>query len=115
MPHILTVDKDKGLDVRSLQEERHALFLPVSGDIDTLPIPRFAYVVLLGSKEERKLHVISLTILLHPGIEVVRRVVGRTRPTSVHRHGITLPVRQHRPRQHHIVVVMRRVVQRQVP
>ena len=113
--YVLAVDKDKGLDMRTLQEECDALALPVLWDIDTLLIPRLAHIVFLGGQEERELHVFLPPILLHPGIEVVRRIVGRSRPTSVNRHRITLVVRQHRPRQHHVVEVMYRVVERQVP
>ena len=69
----------------------------------------------LRRQEERELHVTLPPILFHPRIEVVRRVVGRARPTGVDRHRITLPVGQQRTGQHHIVVVTDGVAEGQVP
>ena len=98
MPHLYAVDIDGGLDMRTFQEERHTLVLPVAGDIDTLPVPRLADEMLLWREEEGELHITLTTVLLHPGVEVVRRVVGRTGPAGVGRHGIAFPVGEQRTR-----------------
>ena len=113
--HLPTVDIDDGLDMRPFQEKRHVHILPVARHIDTPFVPGLAHIVLLWCQEERKLHVTLPPILFHPGIEVVRRIIGRARPAGVDRHRITLPVGQQRPGQHHIIVVTDRVAEGEVP
>ena len=115
VPHLPAVDIDGGLNMGAFQEERHTLVSPVAGDIDALTVPRLADEMLLWCEKKWELHITLTTVLLHPRVEVVRRVVGRTCPAGIGRHGIAFPVGEQRPRQHHIVVVMRRIVEGEIP
>ena len=72
MPHPLAINEDGGLDMSTLQEERHALSLPILGDVDRTAIPGIADEVLLRRQEEGELDVALPTILFHPRVEVVR-------------------------------------------
>ena len=75
MSHLLAVDEDGGLYMRSFEEERDALSLPVLRYIDRAMIPRIAHVVFLRGEEEGELHIARLSISLHLGVIVIRRVV----------------------------------------
>ena len=109
------VHVDCRLDMRALQEQHHPPILPRRWHIHALLIPGIAHIVRLGCQEEGELHVTLHPILLHIGIEIVRRVVERARPLGLHRHRIALAVGQQRPWQHHIVIVMQGIAQRQLP
>ena len=113
--HGLAVDIDGGLNVGTLQIERDATVLPLSGHVDALVIPRRADIVTLGRQEERKLHLSLHAVLLHVGVEVVAGVVERARPLGVHADGITLAVGQHGTGQHDVVGETRGVADGEVP
>ena len=83
MAYVMTVDRDGGLDVRTLEEEGDTLAAPRLGNDDAATVDGFTHEVLIGREEERKLHLTSMAIRLHEGVEVIAGVVERTRPTRV--------------------------------
>ena len=115
MAHPLPVDIDRGLDVRTFQEERDALFAPFLGDIDVAPVPGMSHEMLLGGEEEGELHLPLHAILLHIGIEEEAGVVERARPLCLGSDGVALAVGEHRSGQHDVVGEVRGVVHRKVP
>ena len=114
MQDLLSVHEDGGLYMRPFQKQGDMLLLPGCRYIDMTTIPGLPHIVVLWCQEEGELQMLLLTVLLHIGIEIIGRVVERTRPTGVHRHGITLAIGKHRARQHHVVVVMCAVAYRQL-
>ena len=82
--YLLAVHVDGCLDVRTLQEQRDALVLHGLGDIGRAVVPGSTDIVALGGEEEGKLHLTLVAVTLHVGVEVVRRVVERTRPLSLY-------------------------------
>ena len=114
--NLLTVNEDRGLDVRTFEEEGDATTVVERGrHEDSTTIPSATSVVAVGRQEERELHLTSLAVLLHVGIEIETGVVERARPLRLCGNDVTLAVGEHRTREEHVVVVRSRIVEGQVP
>ena len=115
MAHSMSIHKDRRLNMWTLQKQRDALVSPVLRHIDRTSVPRLAHIVFLWRQKKWKLHLPFLSIGLHIGIEVIRRIIERARPLSVDIHVIALAVGQHRAWQHHKVCVSCRITDGEVP
>ena len=93
--HLMSVDKDGGLYVRTLQEERDALVTPFLGDIYIASVPCVTHILFLGCQKERELHLTLLPIRLHIRIIEIRRIIERTRPLGVDIHLVAFVVGEH--------------------
>ena len=113
--HLVAVHVDGGLDVGTLQEQHDALAFPFARHIHLALVPCRPHIVAFGRQEEGKLHLALGSVFGHVGIEVERRVVERACPLRVNPHGITLSVGQHRAWQHHVVVVVWRLANTELP
>ena len=68
--HLMTVDVDLCLNMRTLQIERYRQTAPITGHIDLATIPRRAHIVAFRGEEEGELHLSLHAVFLHIGIEV---------------------------------------------
>ena len=101
--YLMTVDVSLRLNVCPLQEERYGLTAPLLRHVDLTAVPCRTDIVALWRQEEGKLHLAFHAVLLHIGIEVVRRVVERACPLCLHADRLSLAVGQHRAGQHDVV------------
>ena len=113
--HLATVDKDRRLYMRALQEERDTLVAPFLGDIHIFPVPHISHIVFLGCQEEGELHLSLPSVGFHIRVIEIRRVIERARPLRVDIHLMPLVVSEHRTRQHHVVIVMCGITKGKVP
>ena len=98
MPHHFTVDRYRGLDVRSFEEECHLPAFPRFRHKDGTCVDHLTHIVFVGSEKEGELHVTLPAVRSHVGIVVERGVVERARPPGVNRKVVTEMVCQQRAR-----------------
>ena len=113
--YLATINKNGSLDVRSLKVKGYLAFLPSLGHNNLALIPCIAHVIALGSKEERKLHLPLVAILLHVGIKIKTGVVERASPLGVNTYGIALAVGKHRTGKQYGVIVLGIIAHTEIP
>ena len=115
MAHLATVDKDRRLYMRTLQEERDTLVVPFLGNIHIASVPCITHIMFLGCQEEGELHLSLPSVGFHIRVIEIRRVIKRARPLRVDIHLMPLVICEQRARQHHVVIVMCGITKGKVP
>ena len=106
VPHFLPVHEYRRLNVRTLQKQNDVLAFPGFRYIDALLVPSLTHIIRRWCQEEWELDIPLHTVLLHIGVEIERRVIERSCPTGINRHGISLAVGLHGARQEYIIIVL---------
>ena len=109
MAYLVSVDPDRCLNMRTLQEERHTLLLPRFGHTHHSTIGDLTHEVLGRRQEERKLHLSCVAIRLHERIVIVAGIIERTCPARVDRHIIAEAVGEQGSRQCHFLGLKARI------
>ena len=95
MAHLTSVDKDRGLNMRTLQEERDTLVVPFLGNIHIASVPCITHIMFLGCQEEGELHLSLPSVGFHIRVIEIRRVIERTCPRRVDIHLVAFVVGEH--------------------